>query len=220
MKKYLFLFSYILISNCTIAQLTSLSFSYGIGGVIDLNKKMKFPSHQAHFDANFYLTKSLSATFNLNYRHITLNQQTIDSIPIPKWTGLSVGLGIKWWFLNDFRLKAKKGSKGKGKLIALTYPFRMYLMAYFGYCFNITNGNPNLERGSLFAGGGLGVNFWQFYPKKKSGVGSGTSKFFIIPFLEIVYNAYFKDYLRTPAQVWKTGNLDFKVGFRIAFDKY
>lgn len=220
LRKTIVLSLFVLACSISNAQLTSLSFSYGIGGVIDLDKKMKFPCHQGHFDANIFIGRSISAGLNLNYRTITLNQYAVDSIPVPKWSSLSIGLNLKWWFLNDFRTGKKKGSKDKTKLKALTYPFRMYLLGDFGYAFNVQNGNPNLERGSLYAGGGLGANIWQISPRKKSGVGSGTSKFFIIPFIEIIYNAYFKDYLVTPQQEWKTQNLDFKIGFRIAFDKY
>lgn len=211
---------FVLICNSAKAQLTSLSFSYGIGGAVDLGNNMKFPSHQAHFDVNIFLARSISAGLNLNYRTINLNQYAVDSIPVPKWSALSIGLNLKWWILNDFRTGKKKGSKSKNTLKALTYPFRLYLVGDFGYAFNVQKGNPNLERGSIYAGGGLGANLWQFSPKRKRGVGSGTGKFFIIPFVAVVYNYFFKDYLVTEDQIWKPHNLDIKVGFRIAFDTY
>ena len=220
LRKIIILFVFVTSFSSSYSQLTSLSFGYGIGGVMDLNNKMKFPCHQGHFDVNIFLARSFSAGLNINYRTVTLNQYTIDSIPIPKWSSLSIGLNIKWWLLNDFRASKKKGSKSKTKIKALTYPFRMYVLGDFGYAFNVQNGNPNLERGSIYAGGGIGANIWQISPKKKSGVGSGTSKFFIIPFIEVIYNAFFKDYLKTDQQIWKPHNLDIKVGFRIAFDKY
>jgi hypothetical protein len=218
-KKFLLILSSFVFFECY-SQLTSIGFSYGIGGVQDLNKKMKFPMHEGHLDFNVYLAKSISVGLNLNYRNIKLNQLTVDSIPIPAYSALSIGLNFKWWFLNDFRLKKKAGSKGSSKLYALTYPFRMYLLADFGYSFNLTKGNPNLNRGTMFAGGGIGINIWQFQPKKKSGIGSGTAKYFIIPFIEAIYNHHFKDYLRTDMQEWKPHALDIKIGLKIAFDKY
>lgn len=215
MKKLTFIL--LLLTKISTSQLTSFGLSYGIGGVNDLSMKLKFPSHQAHLDFNIYIAKNFSIGFNLYYQSSKINQLTNDSIPVSNYNSMGVGFNLKYWFLNDFRLKKKKGSKGK--ITALTYPFRMYLLANAGYGINLSK-NPNLQKGSFYAGGGLGANIWQLYPKKKNGVGAGTSKYFFIPFIEIIYDHFFSDYLKINTQKWNPSLLNFKFGFKIAFDKY
>lgn len=217
MRTLIFLFT-LALAQFSNAQLSSVGISYGIGGINDLNSKIKFPSHQIHLDYNQYLARSISAGINMNYSTTTLNQSTEDSISVGKYNTFGLELNFKWWFLNDFRLMGKMAkSSCKGKLVALSYNFRMYLMANFGYNFNLSN-NANLRGGALFLGGGLGINFWQFGLGRNGArrVHQGV-KHILIPFAEVQYLYNFTDVMSSDQSIWKPHMLPIKIGVKLAF---
>lgn len=215
MIRKLFIFACMLSVTSVFGQLSSFGLSYGIGGVNSTQNSLQFPSHQGHFDFNKFIYRNFSAGFNANFKSSPSNYISTDSLRNNKLSTVGLGLTIKYWFLNDIRLRKSMSRKTtKGQDIALAYKFKMYLIVDGGFDFNVTK-FEDFNFGALYAGGGLGFNFYQWSLNSYSGFVSQSANHLIIPFAEIIYDYYFTSI--GTSKNWQPHNLFLKVGLKLAF---